>query len=145
MTSPGVSRISIRRTLLATVSGLPATVAIWLGAALMLVSGVVHVHLWDIAYRHVATLGPLFLVQAALSLVVAVALAVFRRAALILAGMALMAGTIVGFILVVTTGLFGFKLQTITGWADLALASESAAVVVLGVAGSLIWQRRSPR
>lgn len=56
--------------------------------------------------------------------------------------MAIMVGTIVGFILVVTTGLFGFKLQTITSWADLALASESAAVLVLGVAGSLTWQRR---
>lgn len=110
----------------------------WLGAVLVLVSGIEHLHLWDIAYRHVATLGPLFIVQGVVSIVVAVALAVGRRMFLVLGSLALMVGTIVGFILVLTTGLFGFKLHSISNLAYFTLVVEIAAVVVLGVAGWLM-------
>ena len=55
------------------VAALGAVVA---AAVLMVCSGLIHIHLWDIAYRHVATLGPLFLVQAVAALVSAVVLVV---------------------------------------------------------------------
>jgi hypothetical protein len=35
-------------------------------AALLVTSGLIHLHLWDIAYRHVKTLDVLFLVRAGL-------------------------------------------------------------------------------
>ncbi len=117
---------------------------IWLGAVLVLVSGIEHLHLWDIAYRHVATLGPLFIVQGVVAIVLAVLLAVGRRFFLVLSGLALMAGTIVGFVLVLTTGLFGFKLGSISGVAYDTLAAEIAAIVVLAGAGWLMWLEHRP-
>ena len=86
-------------------------------AGLMVTSGVIHVHLWDIAYRHVATLGPLFLVQAIAALILAVAVLVTRNVLVVGAALALMAGTIVGFICVRTVGLFGFTLTFTSGLA----------------------------
>ena len=81
-----------------------------INAGLLVASGLIHLHLWDIAYRHVKTLGPLFLVQVIAALLVAVALVVTRRLIVVAAAFLLLGGTIVGFLLVRTVGLFGFKL-----------------------------------
>ena len=43
-------------------------------AGLLVASGLIHLHLWDIAYRHVQTLDVLFLVQVVACLLAAVAL-----------------------------------------------------------------------
>jgi hypothetical protein len=109
----------------------------------MVASGLIHVYLWHVAYRHVATLGPLFLVQVVSALVLAVLLAALRRGTLVVAATALMAGTIVGFVLVISVGLFGFTLTFISGWAQLTLAVESATIVVLVLGGSLLWRSLS--
>jgi hypothetical protein len=111
-------------------------------AALMIVSGVVHLHLWDIAYRHVHILGPLFLVQAVAALVAAVVLAATRMVAVLVGSALLMLGTIVGFILATTVGIFNFTLHEITGWAYLALGSEGVSAVLL--AAVLLRRFHSP-
>jgi hypothetical protein len=58
----------------------PHPAAIWvlciINAGLLVTSGLIHLHRWDIAYRHVKTLGPLFLVQVIAALLMAVALLV---------------------------------------------------------------------
>ena len=108
-------------------------VAVVVAALLMVTSGAVHIHLWDIAYRHVATLGPLFLVQAVAALVGAVVLVAARRLFVVAGSVALMVGTIIGFILADTVGLFGFTLPEVTGWAYLALVSEALSAAVLTV------------
>lgn len=105
--------------------------ALLVAAALMITSGVVHLHLWDIAYRHVATLGPLFLVQTIAALVAAVVLATTRLVIILLGSAALMLGTVVGFLLADTVGLFGFTLPEVTQWAYLALASELLSVAIV--------------
>ena len=132
---------SVVTMLTARVTGGATTGLVVLSGLLMLVSGFVHVHLWDIAYRHVATLGPLFLVQAIAALVLAVLLVTTRRAALVLASLGLMAGTIVGFILVLTVGLFGFTLHEVTNYAVVAVSVEGVAVVCLGAAGLALLRR----
>jgi hypothetical protein len=106
-------------------------VVVLAAAVLMIVSGVVHLHLWDIAYRHVATLGPLFLVQTVAALVGAVVLAVSRMVFVIVGSILLMAGTMVGFILAATVGIFGFTLPEVTGWAYLALGVELVSSILL--------------
>jgi hypothetical protein len=58
----------------------------------------------------------------------------------LVAALGLMAGTIVGFILVATVGLFGFTLPVITGWAVVALATESAAIVALLITAVMLWR-----
>jgi hypothetical protein len=136
---------AVRRLLLAKAERPSAVVLVLLGAVLLLVSSGVHIHLWDIAYRHVPTLGPLFLVQGCSAVVIALSLAVFRIAALVLAALGLVLGTITGFALVLTVGLFNFKLAFISPEAGVALGVESAAVAVLTLASVLIWTgQRSP-
>jgi hypothetical protein len=113
--------------------------AVVAAAILMILSALIHIHLWDIAYRHVATLGPLFLVQAIAALVLAVALVGTRVAAVALACIVLMLGTVVGFILADTVGIFGFTLPAVTGWAYEALITELASSVVLAVVVLRSW------
>ena len=90
-----------------------------MAALLVVSSGAIHFYLWDIAYRHVATLGPLFLVQGISAVIVALALVLLRWGVVIVAALGLMVGTLIGFVLVLTTGLFGFKLGFVSGWATL--------------------------
>jgi hypothetical protein len=110
-------------------------------AGLMIASGLIHLHLWDIAYRHVKTLDQLFLVQVVACLVLAVALLVTRRLIVVAASLLLMAGTIVGFLLARSVGIFGFKLTFTSGLADTVLVIEIAAVILLAVTALLM--RRS--
>jgi hypothetical protein len=114
-------------------------------AALLVASGLIHLHLWDVAYRHVKTLDVLFLVQVALCLLAAVALLVTRHLLVVLGATALMAGTIVGFLLARSVGIFGFHLTFSSGLAYTVLAVETAGVVTLTLTGWLQWQQRGGR
>jgi hypothetical protein len=107
-------------------------------AGLMIASGLIHLHLWDIAYRHVKTLDQLFLVQVVAALVLAVTLLVSRRLLVVLASLLLMAGTIVGFLLARSVGIFGFKLTFSSGLANTVLIIEIAAVILLAITGLLL-------
>jgi hypothetical protein len=116
--------------------------ALWLlylcDAGLLVASGLIHLHLWDIAYRHVKTLDTLFLVQVALCLLAAIAVLAFRRVIVVLAAALLMAGTIVGFVLARSVGIFGFHLTFSSGLAYTVLVIEIAAVILLGITAWLM-------
>jgi hypothetical protein len=107
-------------------------------AGLLVTSGLIHLHLWDIAYRHVRTLDVLFRVQVIAALLLAVAPVVTRHLLAVTASFVLMAGTIVGIILARTVGIFGFKLGFSSGLANTVLDIEIAAVVLLAVTGWLV-------
>jgi hypothetical protein len=107
-------------------------------AGLMIASGLIHLHLWDIAYRHVKTLDQLFLVQVVAALLLALALLATRHLLVVVASLLLMAGTIVGFLLARSVGIFGFKLTFTSGLATTVLIVEAAAVVLLAVTGWLM-------
>ena len=55
------------------------------GAALLVWSGVIHLQLWSGGYRGISVVGPLFLIQGIASIVLALAVAVFRRLVLLAA------------------------------------------------------------
>jgi hypothetical protein len=111
-------------------------------AGLLVTSGLIHLHLWDIAYRHVKTLDVLFLVQVIMCLLAALALLVTRHLLIVLGAAALMAGTIVGFLLARTVGIFGFRLTFSSGLAYTVLVVEAAGVVMLALTGWPQWQRQ---
>jgi hypothetical protein len=112
-------------------------------AGLLIASGLIHLHLWDIAYRHVKTLDVLFLVQVAAAVLLALALLITRRLIVVLAALLLMAGTIVGFLLARSVGIFRFKLTFSSGLADTVLTIEIAGVILLAITA---WaMRRSAR
>lgn len=121
------------------------SVLLWLAAALVAWSGVVHLHLWDTGYRQIPTIGPLFLGQAVAAVVVAVLLAACRRIWLALVALALVAGTIGGFVLSVEVGLFGFRDSWAAPFAVMAFAVEvaAAALLVAAVAWGLARAVRS--
>jgi hypothetical protein len=113
-------------------------------AGLMIASGLIHLHLWDIAYRHVKTLDQLFLVQVIAALVLALALLVSRRLLVVLASLLLMAGTIAGFLLARSVGIFGFKLTFTSGLANTVVIIEIAAVILLAIT-ALLMRRADTR
>ena len=117
----------------------PHSAGLWLlflaDAGLLVASGLIHLHLWDIAYRHVKTLDVLFLVQVVACLLLALLLLVTRHLLVVAAAWLLMAGTIVGFILARTVGIFGFKLTFSTGLANTVLIVEAAALIMLAITG----------
>ncbi len=112
-------------------------------AGLLIASGVIHFHLWDMrgGYRYVHTLNWLFLVQVIAAVLLAITLLVTRHLLAVVASMLLMAGTIVGFILARTVGIFGFKLGYSSGLANTVLIIEIVAIVLLAATG--LAMRRS--
>ena len=117
---------------------LPVLALCIIDAGLLITSGLIHLHFWNIAYRHVPTLGPLFLVQVVATLVIAVALVATRRLIVVAAAFLLMGGTIVGFILVRTVGLFNFKLGFTSGLAATVLVVEAVAMVMTAITAWVI-------
>jgi len=121
----------------------PAVVVLCLlDAGLMITSGLIHLHLQQTAYQHVKTIGPLFIVQFVSCLVIAAALLVTRHVLVALAGVALMAGTIIGFVLVRTVGLFNFKLPYSTTLANQVLVIEVCAVALGLLTAWVMWRHR---
>jgi hypothetical protein len=51
-----------------------------------------------------------------------------------------MVGTMVGFILAASVGIFGFTLRIVTAWAYEALGAELLSAVVLGVLVLRAWR-----
>lgn len=117
-----------------------ATALCLVEAALVVVSGVIHLHLERTAYLHVKTIGPLFVVQFVSCVVVALVLVASRRLLAALAGAALMAGTVAGFVLARTVGIFGFKLPYSTTLANQVLVVEIVATVIGLFAADLLWR-----
>jgi hypothetical protein len=104
-------------------------------AALILVSGWIHFHLWRGPYRHltVGHINDLFLLQVIGCLVLAIALLVSRHVLAALAGAALLAGTFVGFLIsrYRTAGLFGWHDPYNTNYSKWALIVEIVGAVLL--------------
>ncbi len=116
-----------------------ANVLIWAGALLTLDSGIIHVQLWASGgYRGIAVIGPLFLAQGVAGILLAVALGVFRRLWLIVAGAGLMAATAAGLLLSVYVGLFGFQESMAAPYAGMSLVEEIAGAIVLAAAAVIV-------
>jgi hypothetical protein len=116
------------------------------GAGLLVAMALIHLKLWNDGYRDVQWIGPLFLANAVLGALGAVAvLGAPQRLlpwAAVLGGL-LQIGTLLGLVLSLTVGLFGFK-ET---WGGLVLPTilvEAAGFLVLfgyGAAALLPWLR----
>lgn len=109
-------------------------------AVLLVVSGIIHLRLWFQAYRHVHILDALFLVQVAAAWLLAVALIVARHLLVVAAALALMVGTMAGFIMARTVGIFGFKDPSSTSEAILVLVVEIVAAIILAISAWMLWR-----
>jgi hypothetical protein len=107
------------------------------GAALLAWSAEIHLHLWMDGYRHIPTIGPLFLFQAIGGLVLAAVVAATRRLILTLVGVAFLGSTIGGLVISAWVGLFGFHDGFDAPFAHLSLVVEAAGVALLTTAVAL--------
>lgn len=105
------------------------------GAGLLVWMGWIHLHLWSEGYKHIATIGPLFMANFVVAIIVAIAVLLvpsrFLLAAVALAGAGLALGTLGGLLVSVNFGLFGFTDSWNAPFAHLSLAVEIAASVVM--------------
>lgn len=113
-------------------------VMIVVAAGLLVTSAALHLDLWSSGYRSIPTIGPLFLVQGIVTPIVALVLVVTRRLIAVVASIATMSGTIGGFVLAATVGLFGFHDGFAAPFASLSFVVEVMAAVLLVSAGALI-------
>jgi hypothetical protein len=116
--------------------------AIVAGAALMITTAAIHLHLWLSGYRHVPRLGPLFLAQAVTGFVAAPFVVWGRQALLVLGAAGYMAASAVGLLLSATVGFVGIHDGLGVPWATTSLVVELIGFVVLAGAGVLQLLRR---
>ncbi len=104
------------------------------GAGLLVWMGWIHLHLWSNGYKHLPSIGYLFILNFIAAVVLAVGvLAVARRYLALAAGAGtlLAAGTLVSLAISVNVGLFGFTDYYNAPFVHLSIWVESAAVAVL--------------
>lgn len=125
-------------------SGLFANVILMAAAVTLVVSAVIHLHLWSTGYRHLPTVGPLFLLQAVSGFALSALLILSRRVWVAAISFGLVCATLAGFIMALYVGLFGFRDSWSAPFAGMAFAYEIASGVLLVVGSTLcvIRQRR---
>jgi hypothetical protein len=119
------------------------TAAILVGAALAVYSGYIHLYLWGrqpFPYKDVPTIGPLFLLQGIVAILIGVLVAISRRLFAVLIGAGLMVVSVAALVYDVEVGMFGFKDSLSVPYAKSTLYEEIlGAVVLLIAAGVLAW------
>jgi hypothetical protein len=115
------------------------------GAGLLVWMGWIHLHLWRDGYRHLPSIGNLFLLNVIVSLLLALALVLVpRRFLAVVAGLGALTAlaTLGGLLVSIHVGLLGFQEVSNAPFAHLSLWVEGAAFVVL-TATALRSLRRS--
>jgi len=107
------------------------------GAALLIASAVIHLHLWATGYRHIGTIGPLFFTQGAVGIFLSILIALIRRIFVALLGALFELGTMLGLLLASHGGLFGYQTTLSAPWAKTSLGIEAASMVALLAGGVL--------
>jgi hypothetical protein len=109
--------------------------------------GWVHLHLWQQGYRHIPTIGPLFLAAAVSAALVGFCLLVRASRLVGLAGVGLSLGILAGLIVSVNVGLFGFKESLSAPFAVESILLEVAAGLTLGawMVVDLVQESRNAR
>ena len=104
-----------------------------LAAALILAGGAVHLQLWQGGYRGIPRIGPWFLANVIISVVLAVALMVRKDPRVSLAGMLFSIASLGALVMSRTVGIFGFTERAWTPAALRAAVAEIGAFVILAV------------
>jgi hypothetical protein len=106
--------------------------------------GWVHLHLWQVGYRHIPTIGPLFFVAAVATAAIAVAMLVWPSRFVGLFGFGTVMGILAGLIVSINIGLFGFTESTSAPFAAESIVLELAAAIALAgwVAADLTMESR---
>ena len=108
------------------------------GAALLAATGAIHLDLYLTGYRHIPTIGWLFLLQVIAAFVLAIAVLLIRSPLVAAAGAGFVVTTLAGYLLALWVSLFGFQeVRTTAG--IVAGLIEVAAFVVLAALALVTW------
>ena len=109
--------------------------------------GWIHLHLWQIGYQNIPTIGPLFLAATVAALFLAAGLLIWPSRLLGLLGFGLVLGVLGGLIVSVNIGLFGFTDSLAAPFAVESIVLELAAAVSLAtwISLDLVQDSRSAR
>jgi len=145
---PSLVRTLFNRPSMITSKGarLAVYALIVIGAVLTILSGLLHLKLWNgpPPYRLVPTIGPLFLLQAISGVALGLILLVTQRLFFVLACFGLLAGTAIGLYLSVHVGLFGFQESFSAPYAHSSFILEiiGAAVLLIAAVPLALARRR---
>jgi hypothetical protein len=114
------------------------TAAMLAGGGLVIASGVIHLRLWQMAYRHISTIGPLFVVQGIAGVLIGAAIIGFRRLHKAAIGAGYMAVSLGGLLVSIKGNLFGFHESLAAPYARLSLDIEIAGLLVLTAVAVLV-------
>jgi hypothetical protein len=126
-------------------SGLLANLVLIAAAATVAVSAAVHLHLWSSGYRHLPTVGPLFLLQAVGGFILSAVLIFTRRVWAAVLSFGLICATLAGFFMAVYVGLFGFRDSWSAPFAGMAFFYEVVSGVLLLLGSTLCVIRGGER
>lgn len=112
-----------------------ASCVLLLGAGLLAASGVIHLHLWASGDKSISVIGPLFLAQGALAIVLALVVALVRRVFVASLGALFELGTLACLFVSVHWGLFGHRAHMSAPWATTSAGIEVLAAIALCVGG----------
>jgi len=119
------------------------TILIAVGAGLAVYSGYIHLYLWGrqpYPYSAIPTIGPLFLLQGIVAILIGVLVVVTRRFFAVLLGAGLMVVSVAALVIDVEVGMFGFQDSWQVPYATSTLYVEIVgAVLLLLAAGVLAW------
>jgi hypothetical protein len=101
------------------------------GVGLLSAVGWIHLHLWQAGYRHIPTIGPLFLAAAVSAFVIGAGLLAWPSRLIGLSGIGLVMGVLAGLIVSVNVGLFGFKESLSAPFSVESIVLEIAAAVTV--------------
>lgn len=122
-------------------SGLIANLVLIAAAGTVAVSAGVHLNLWSTGYRHLPTIGSLFLFQAIAGFFLSATLILTRRVWAAVLSFGFVSATVAGFLMAVYVGLFNFRDTWSAPFAGMAFAYEIASVVLLAVGSTLCVMR----
>lgn len=140
MSVHALSRVSLGSEVRAR-SRLAIDVARGLAAAGALLSAAVHLDLYAGGFRDIATIGPLFMLNAIAGLAIGLVLLCWPHWLPALAAAGFGVATLVAFYLSVTIGLFGWQEFAVGEPQVLAEVAEYVAAVFGGLAAWMLWRQ----
>jgi hypothetical protein len=130
----------------ADLTSLPARVAVTVmiagGAVCTVGSGIIHLYLWgkQYGYRDIPTIGPLFLLQGIVAILLGLLVIISRRVIVLVLAGGMLVVSVVALVLAVEVGLFGFRDSWLAPYAWTSFYEEIVgAVLLLSASGVLAW------
>ena len=124
------------------------TVMIAAGAVCTAGSGVIHLYLWgkQYGYRDIPTIGPLFLIQGIVAILMGLIVIASRQVGVLLVAAGLLVASVIALVLAIEVGLFGFKDSWLAPYAWTTFYEEIAGgVLLLAAAGVLGYSGKAGR